>query len=97
MGIDEFCMLWLPWATQRKAWHKMAVWTATQRGWLSKQPFCAILFNVSPTVTKACENSSTGEKIKINAKSLSYFQELVSYVVLHTVVSLFHTLVTLCT
>ena len=24
-SIDEFHMLWLPWATHRKVWHKMAV------------------------------------------------------------------------
>ena len=48
-------MLWLPWATHRKVWHKMAVWTATQRGWPSKLPFCAILFYASPRATKACE------------------------------------------
>ena len=53
--IDEFRMLWLPWATHRKVWHKMAVWTATQRGWPSKLPFCAILFYASPRATKACE------------------------------------------
>ena len=28
--IDEFRMLWLPWATHRKVWHKMEVWTATR-------------------------------------------------------------------
>ena len=54
-AIDEFRMLWLPWATHRKVWHKMAVWTATQRGWPSKLPFCAILFYASPRATKACE------------------------------------------
>ena len=48
-------MLWLPWATHRKVWHKMAVWTATQRGWPSKLPFCAILFYASPRATKACK------------------------------------------
>ena len=37
--IDEFCMLWSPLATHTKVWIKMAVWTATQCGWLSKQPF----------------------------------------------------------
>ena len=30
VGIDEFCMLWLPWATHRKVCHKMAVWTTTR-------------------------------------------------------------------
>ena len=45
----------IPWATQRKVWHQMAVWTATQRWWLSKRPFCAILFFASPRVTKASE------------------------------------------
>ena len=60
--IDEFRMLWLPWATHRKVWHKMAVWTATQRGWPSKLPFCAILFYVSPRATKACETRLLGRK-----------------------------------
>ena len=54
-GIDEFRMLWLPWATHRKVWHKMEVWTATRAGWPSKRPFCAILFYASPRATKACE------------------------------------------
>ena len=54
--IDEFRMLWLPWATHRKVWHKMEVWTATRAGWPSKRPFCAILFYVSPRATKACES-----------------------------------------
>ena len=53
--IDEFRMLWLPWATHRKVWHKMAVWTATCAWWLSKRPFCAILFYASPRVTIGCE------------------------------------------
>ena len=53
--IDEFRMLWLPWATHRKVWHKMEVWTATLAGWPSKRPFCAILFYASPRATKACE------------------------------------------
>ena len=53
--IDEFRMLWLPWATHRKVWHKMEVWTATRAGWPSKRPFCAILFYASPRATKACE------------------------------------------
>ena len=48
-------MLWLPWATHRKVWHKMEVWTATRAGWPSKRPFCAILFYASPRATKACE------------------------------------------
>ena len=48
-------MLWLPWATHRKEWFKMAVWTATQRGWPSKRPFCDILFHALPRVTKARE------------------------------------------
>ena len=48
-------MLWLPWATHRKVWHKMEVWTATRAGWPSKLPFCAILFYASPRATKACE------------------------------------------
>ena len=30
--IDEFRMPWLPWPTHRKVWHKMAIWTATERG-----------------------------------------------------------------
>ena len=54
-SIDEFRMLWLPWATHRKVWHKMEVWTATRAGWPSKRPFCAILFYASPRATKACE------------------------------------------
>ena len=54
-AIDEFLMLWLPWATRRKEWLKMAIWTATQHGWSSKHPLCAILFYASPRVTKACE------------------------------------------
>ena len=29
-GFEEFCMLWLPWATHRKEWLQMAVWTATR-------------------------------------------------------------------
>ena len=29
IDCGEFGMLWLPWATHRKVWHKMAVWTAT--------------------------------------------------------------------
>ena len=52
IAIDEFLMLWLPWATHRKLWHKMAVWTATRTGWPSKRPFCAIIFYASPRVTK---------------------------------------------
>ena len=64
-AIDEFCKLWLPWATHRKVRHKMAVWMATQRGWLSKRPFCAILFYASPWVIKACKTrlcQHTGRK-----------------------------------
>ena len=53
--IDEFRILWLPWATHRKVSHKMAVWMATQRGWPSERPFWAIVFYASPRVTKECE------------------------------------------
>ena len=60
MLIDEFRMLWLPWATHRKVWHKMEVWTATRAGWPSKRPFCAILFYASPRATKACETRLYG-------------------------------------
>ena len=63
--IDEFRMLWLPWATHRKVWHKMEVWTATRAGWPSKRLFCAILFYASPRATKACETRlyASNEKI----------------------------------
>ena len=65
--IDEFRMLWLPWATHRKVWHKMEVWTATRAGWPSKRPFCAILFNASPRATKACETRLYWDRVRESA------------------------------
>ena len=43
----------------------MAVWTATQRGWPSKLPFCAILFYASPRATKACETRLYGQALRL--------------------------------
>ena len=57
--IDEFCMHWLPWATHRKVWDKMAVWTATHR-WVaaSKRPFCAYTFLCVAQGDQSKQNSS---------------------------------------
>ena len=52
-STDELRMLWLPWETHRKVWHKMAVWTATCAGWQFKRPFCAMLFFASPRVSQS--------------------------------------------
>ena len=62
--IDEFCMLWSPWVTHRKVWHKKAVWTTTRAGWPSKRSFWAIFFCASPRVTKACKTClSFGDRL----------------------------------
>ena len=59
-GIDKLHMLWLPWATRTKVWHKMAVWTATRAGWSSKRPFCRIPLCVAQG-NQSIRNSSIKE------------------------------------
>ena len=66
-SIDEFRMLWLHWATDRKVWYKMAV---TCAGWPSKRPFWDVIpFYASSRVTKACETRLSSETCKMQDKT----------------------------
>ena len=64
--INEFHMLWLPWATHRKVWHKMAVWcwVAVQTAILCHTFLCVAQGNQS------MQNSSIGHTSYISTKRI---------------------------